>query len=182
MRVRIIAGRFGGRFIQTPPGNTTHPMSERVRSAMFNSLGGVVEGARVLDAFAGSGAIGLEAISRSANSAVFIERDRVAQRILAENIASLGVEEQSIVINTTVSNWLESMNVTGEFDIIFADPPYHNPQFSTVSKLFTLLKPGGTMILSKPGIGEVPIQNGIVVVDNRSYGEAHLTRFLRLKC
>lgn len=179
MRVRIIAGEFGGRFIQTPPGSMTHPMGERVRSAMFNSLGETVRGARVLDAFAGSGAIGLEALSRGAESVVFVERDRVAQRVIAENITNLGVDEQSIVIKTTVSNWLESMSVTEKFDIIFADPPYHNPQFSTVSRLMGLLKPGGCMILSHPGIGEVPVQNGIVVVDNRSYGEAHLTKFLR---
>ena len=68
MRVKLIAGKFGGRFIQAPPGSTTHPMGERVRSAMFNSLGEIVRGARVLDAFAGSGAIGLEALSRGAES------------------------------------------------------------------------------------------------------------------
>ena len=180
MRVRIIAGEFGGRFIQAPPGSTTHPMGERVRSAMFNSLGETVRGARVLDAFAGSGAIGLEAFSRGAESVVFVERDRVAQRVIAENITSLGVDEKSIVIKTTISNWLETTDVTGEFDIIFADPPYHNPQFSTASRLMRLLKPGGTMILSHPGIGEVPIQDKTVVVDSRSYGEAHLTKFLRL--
>ena len=181
MRVRIIAGEFGGRFIQTPPGSTTHPMGERVRSAMFNSLGETVRGARVLDAFAGSGAIGLEALSRGAELVVFVERDRVAQRVIAKNITSLGVDEKSIVIKTTISNWMETADVTGEFDIIFADPPYHNPQFSTVSRLMGLLKPGGTMILSHPGIGEVPIQDKTVVVDSRSYGEAHLTKFLRLE-
>ena len=181
MRVRIIAGEFGGRFIQTPPGSTTHPMGERVRSAMFNSLGETVRGARVLDAFAGSGAIGLEALSRGAESVVFVERDRVAQRVIAKNITSLGVDEKSIVIKTTISNWMETADVTGEFDIIFADPPYHNPQFSTVSRLMGLLKPGGTMILSHPGIGEVPIQDKTIVVDSRSYGEAHLTKFLRLE-
>lgn len=181
MRVRIIAGEFGGRFIQTPPGSTTHPMGERVRSAMFNSLGETVRGARVLDAFAGSGAIGLEALSRGAESVVFVERDRVAQRVIAKNITSLGVDEKSIVIKTTISNWMETADVTGEFDIIFADPPYHNPQFSTASRLMGLLKPGGTMILSHPGIGEVPIQDKTVVVDSRSYGEAHLTKFLRLE-
>ena len=181
MRVRIIAGEFGGRFIQTPPGSTTHPMGERVRSAMFNSLGETVRGARVLDAFAGSGAIGLEVLSRGAESVVFVERDRVAQRVIAKNITSLGVDEKSIVIKTTISNWMETADVTGEFDIIFADPPYHNPQFSTVSRLMGLLKPGGTMILSHPGIGEVPIQDKTVVVDSRSYGEAHLTKFLRLE-
>ena len=181
MRVRIIAGEFGGRFIQAPPGSMTHPMGERVRSAMFNSLGETVRGTRVLDAFAGSGAIGLEALSRGAESVVFVERNRVAQRVIAENIGSLGVDEKSIVIKTTISNWLETADVTGEFDIIFADPPYHNPQFSTASRLMGLLKPGGTMILSHPGIGEVPIQDKTVVVDSRSYGEAHLTKFLRLE-
>ena len=181
MRVRIIAGEFGGRFIQAPPGSTTHPMGERVRLAMFNSLGETVRGARVLDAFAGSGAIGLECLSRGAELAVFVERNRVAQRVIVENIDLLGVDEKSIVIKTTVSNWLETSDVTGEFDIIFADPPYHNPQFSTVLRLMGLLKPGGTMILSHPGIGEVPIQDKTVVVDSRSYGEAHLTKFLRLE-
>ena len=140
-------------------------MGERVRLAMFNSLGETVRGARVLDAFAGSGAIGLEALSRGAESVVFVERDRVAQRVIAENISTV----------------LETSDVTGEFEIIFADPPYHNPQFSTVSRLMGLLKPGGCMILSHPGIGEVPIQDKTVVVDSRSYGEAHLTKFLRLK-
>ena len=177
MRVKLIAGKFGGRFIQAPPGSTTHPMGERVRSAMFNSLGEMVRGARVLDAFAGSGAIGLEALSRGAESVVFVERDRVAQRVIAENISTVGASENAIVIKTTVSNWLESMSVTEEFDIIFVDPPYHNPQFSTVSRLMGLLKPGGHMVLSHSGIGEVSIQNGIVVVDNRSYGGAHLTYF-----
>ena len=167
MRVKLIAGKFGGRFIQAPPGSTTHPMGERVRSAMFNSLGEAVRGAKVLDAFAGSGAIGLEALSRGAESVVFV----------AENINTVGTNENSIVIKTTVANWLESMSVTEEFDLIFADPPYHNPQFSTVSRLMGLLKPGGHMVLSHSGIGEVPIQNGIVVVDNRSYGGAHLTYF-----
>lgn len=177
MRVKLIAGKFGGRFIQAPLGSTTHPMGERVRLAMFNSLGEMVRGARVLDAFAGSGAIGLEALSRGAESVVFVERDRVAQRVIAENISTVGASENSIVIKTTVANWLESMSVTEEFDLIFADPPYHNPQFSTVARLMGLLKPGGHMVLSHPGIGEVPIQNGIVVVDNRSYGGAHLTYF-----
>ena len=93
MRVRIIAGEFGGRFIQVPPGSTTHPMGERVRLAMFNSLGETVRGVRVLDAFAGSGAIGLECLSRGAELAVFVERNRVAQRVIVENISNLGVDE-----------------------------------------------------------------------------------------
>ncbi len=178
MRVRIIAGEFGGRFITTPPGSTTHPMSERVRSSMFNSLDQALEGARVLDVFAGSGAIGLEALSRGAEHVTFVEKDRVAGRTLSENINLLGQGGRSTLVTTSASNWL---NTSGEisFDIIFADPPYHNPQLSTVKTLMGLLKVGGYMILSYPGRGEVPHQDGIVVVDNRSYGNAHLIYFRR---
>ncbi len=69
----------------------------------------------------------------------------------------------------------------GSLILFYARSPYHNPQFSTVSRLMGLLKPGGTMILSHPGIGEVPVQDKTVVVDSRSYGEAHTSQVLRLK-
>ena len=176
MRIRIVAGKFGGRFIAAPSGSTTHPMGERVRSAMFNSLGDEVAGANALDAFSGSGAVGFEALSRGAKSVTFVERDRNTIRTLRENIETLGVSEKCIVINTTISNWLETAS-PDEFDIIFADPPYYKPQFSTIKRLMGLLKIGGSMILSHSGSSEVPTENGIVVVDNRSYGNAHLTRF-----
>lgn len=179
-RIRLISGVFGGRFIAGPEDRTTHPMGERVRSAMFNSLGQEVAGARVLDAFAGSGSIGLEALSRGAEHVTFVEKDRVAGNILAENIELLGVDEQSKLIRTTVVNWL-STSTDQQFDLIFADPPYHNPQLSTAKMLMGLLKVGGCMILSYPGRGEVPHQDGIVVVDNRNYGNAHLIYFRREK-
>ena len=180
MRVRLIAGEYGGRFIAAPSTSTTHPMGERVRSAIFNSIGGEVRDAYVLDVFAGSGAIGLEALSRGASHVTFVEKDRVAGRVLAENIDLLGVANRSKLIKTSAHSWLETSEV-GDFDIIFADPPYHNPQLSTVKMLMGLLKVGGCMVLSYPGRGEVPHQDGIVVVDNRSYGNAHLIYFRRVE-
>lgn len=176
MRLRIIAGTYGGRFITAPPTKATHPMSERARLAMFNSLGSLVADARVLDAFAGSGAIGLEALSRGAKEVTFVERDRVAGRVLVENIAALKAEPGTIVINTTVSNCLKTAT-PDTFDLIFADPPYHQPQFATIKRLMGLLKPGGHMILSHQGTGEVPLLQNIVVVDDRCYANAHLTTF-----
>lgn len=178
MNIRIISGIYGGRKLEAPDGSRTHPMSERARGAMFNSLGSLVDGAEVLDAFAGTGAVGLEALSRGAAQVTFIERDRVAQKVLAANITTLKVEEQAKLIRTTVANWVETAQ-NQEFDLIFADPPYHDPQLSTASKLLSLLKPGGLMILSHPGRGEVPTKNGVVVVDNRSYGNAFLTFYRR---
>ena len=162
-----------------PESHKTHPMSERARGAIFNSLAGEVADARVLDAFAGSGAVGLEALSRGAAHVTFVERDRLAQKILSENIASLGVEAETKLVRAPVASWAGTY--AGEkFDLIFVDPPYNDPQFSTVSKLFGLLKPGALMVLSHPGKGEVPNQTGVVVVDNRSYGNANLT-FYRQK-
>jgi len=179
MNIRLISGMYGGRKIEAPDNSRTHPMSERIRNALFNSLGTSVNNAIVLDAFAGTGAIGLEALSRGARSVTFIEKDRTAQKILAKNITTLGVEGRTSIIRTTVHNWTSSSLGNVEFDLIFADPPYHDTQFSTVLELFGLLKPGGLMVLSHPGRGEIPTKTGVVVVDNRSYGNAYLTFYRR---
>ena len=137
-----------------------------------------LQGADVLDAFAGSGALGLESISRGARSATFIEKDRVAQKIIAKNIEQLHADHKAHLIRATVSASVKTLDKT--FDIIFADPPYYNPQFPSIKKLFRLLKPNGLMVLSYPGKDEVPTGAEVVVVDNRSYGNAHLV-FYRKK-
>ncbi len=178
MNIRIISGVFGGRKIEAPDGRRTHPMGDRPRTALFNIIKSELQGADVLDAFAGTGALGLESLSHGAKSATFIEKDRVAQNILAGNMKLLGVEDKAKLIRTTVSNWVET-NDTAVFDVIFADPPYHDLQLSTVSKLFSLLKPGALMVLSTPGRCEDLSKPGVVVVDNRSYGTVTLTFFRR---
>lgn len=180
MNIRLIAGEFGGRKIDAPDGRKTHPMGERIRNALFNSIGGEIKDAQVLDAFAGTGAIGFEALSRGARHVTFVEKDRIAQKILAKNMETLGVTDRAELIRTTVNNWLDTRDEEF-YDVIFVDPPYHDGQLSTVSKLLSLLKPNGLMILSHSGRGEGPnLQNGIVVVDNRSYGNAYLTFFRRV--
>lgn len=178
MRMRIIAGRYGGRLIAAPNTSATHPMSERARGAIFNRLGADIRGARVLDAFAGSGAVGFEALSRGADHITFIEQHRVAARVIRENSQLLQTDDACVVINTTVNNWLSTSSPEG-FDLIFADPPYHNPQFSTAKKLLGLLKVGGYMVLSHTGKGGTLDRTGIVVVDNRSYGNACITFYHR---
>ncbi len=173
MNVRIIAGLYGGRVLEGSGTDRTHPMSERIRNALFNSLGDRLLDARVLDAFAGSGAIGFEALSRGASQLVLVEKDTVAAKVISTNIKTLRVETTAQLVKAPVSSWLNTYD--GElFDLIFADPPYHDPQLSTAMKLITLLKPNGLMVLSYPGRGEAPTANGVVVVDNRSYGTAAL--------
>lgn len=181
-QIRVIAGKFGGRKIEAPDfsNSRTKPMGERIRNAMFNRIGGEIDGARVLDAFAGTGSVGLEALSRGAATVTFVERDKIAQKILSKNVSLLGVEDSAEIVRTTVNNWLETSEPEF-YDIILADPPYHDLQLSTVSRLFGLLKPNGLMVLSHSGRGEGPnLENGIVVVDNRSYGNATLTSFRRI--
>ncbi len=177
--IKIIAGRYGGRFISTPNGRATHPMSERVRGALFNSLAGVTDGANVLDVFAGSGAIGFEALSRGAASVTFIEKDRAAQRAIIDSIDKLGVADHAKLVKAAAGAWIDTYDGP-KFDLIIADPPYDKMQFSTVSRILGLLKPGALMVLSHTGRGESPTLPGVVVVDNRGYGDAALT-FFRLE-
>ena len=177
MNIRLIAGYFGGRIIEGSGTTRTHPMGERIRSSLFNILGSEIEGAVVLDAFAGSGSLGLESLSRGAKQATFVERDRVAQKIIERNIALRGVQEQAKLVKAPVASWLST--VDAQYDIIFADPPYNNLQLSTVFQLQKLLKPNGLMVLSYTGRGEVPTDLGVVVVDNRRYGDAVLSFYRR---
>ena len=178
MNVRVIAGKYGGRKLDAPGRTSTHAMSERARNALFNVIGANVQDAHVLDAFAGSGSIGIEALSRGATDCVFIEKDCIAAKIIRNNLQLLAADTAGKVIATSVSNWLATADEPS-FDLIFADPPYHDPQFSTVERLFGLLKPGALMVLSHPGKGEVPSKTGVVVVDNRSYGNLYLTFYRR---
>lgn len=178
MKVRLISGAYGGRTIDGSDNDKTHPMSERVRNALFNILGDQVKDLTVLDAFAGSGSLGLEALSRGAKHVTFVERDRIAQKIINKNIEILGARNHTKLIKASVSNYINT--TSDKFDLILADPPYHDMQLSTVSKLFSLLKPNALMILSYPDGGEVPTGAKVVVVDNRSYGNAALAFYRRI--
>lgn len=180
MNVRIIAGKFGGRIIEGSGTDRTHPMSERIRNALFNMLGDSIKDARVLDAFAGSGALGFEALSRGAASVTFVERDRIAQKIIEKNIAILRADTAKLV-KAPVAGWVNTVETDEEtkFDLILVDPPYHDPQLSTVFKLIRLLQPNGLMVLSYLSTREVPTELGVVVVDNRSYGNAALALYRR---
>lgn len=178
MRLRIVAGELGGRLIDSPDSSATHPMGERMRGALFNILGDI-SGKTVLDAFAGSGALSFEAVSRGAASSLALEKDRIAQKIIEKNIKDLGVANRVRLVKANCRTWSEN-NPEAEFDIILLDPPYHDLQLSTVSQLIRHLKHNGLMVLSYPGRGPAPTVNGVVVVDTRLYGDAALA-FYRLQ-
>lgn len=172
MRLRIVAGSLGGRFLESPETSATHPMAERVRGALFNSLGDIT-GQTVFEPFAGSGALSLEALSRGAASALLLERDKRAQAAIARNIVALGVAKKATLVKANCRSWSET-NPEAQFDLLLVDPPYHDMQLSTVTLLIRHLKPKGLMVLSYQGRGSAPTVNGVVVVRTRLYGDAAL--------
>lgn len=177
--MRIIAGKYGGRVIQTPHKSSIHPMGERIRGAIFNSLFGQLDEAVVLDAFAGSGAIGIEALSRGAKRAFFIDNDRLAVKVIKENLSILGIDDQAEVVPTTILNWLKNRTSQQKFDIIFADPPYHDLQHSSVQALSQILEPNGVLILSNPKSAprlEIP---GLALESERVYADAKISWWRR---
>lgn len=124
---RIISGRAGGRRIQTPPGSGTRPTSDRVREALFSRLEhlDVIQGANVLDLYAGSGALGLEAASRGAASVLLVESARGAAAVARRNVADLGLPGVTVRVDTVERALLSGPAPTiGRYDLVLADPPY----------------------------------------------------------
>jgi 16S rRNA (guanine(966)-N(2))-methyltransferase RsmD len=120
--MRIVGGEFRSRRLRTLPGTATRPTSDKLREALFDVLGARVAGSAWYDCYAGSGAVGLEALSRSAACAVFVERSRAAARVLRANVAALGVEPRCIILNQPVLAALAQ--ATRPADFIYLDPPY----------------------------------------------------------
>jgi len=160
--VRITGGRLRGRRLDVPPG--VRPTTEIARKAAFDILGTRVAGANVLDACAGSGAYGLEAISRGAVRAAFVEADRATGRVLRRNIERVGVESQSTIEVHTVAAYAELAGTgrrAGRFDLIFHDPPFGETSAEDVILLLGLLARGGVLLHERgdegfPDVGRPP--------------------------
>lgn len=175
--MRIIAGRLGGRQFDSPRGHRTHPMSDKGRGALFNALGDV-EGLTVLDAFAGSGALSFEAISRGAAQATAIDRDRNAQRTIQQNIRQLGLTDQTKLIKAPAASWLSTTDAT--FDLVLLDPPFEELQISLLTRLAERAKPGGLVVLSLPPRAEVKLDDSYTPVAHKTYGDNQLIFYRRL--
>jgi 16S rRNA (guanine(966)-N(2))-methyltransferase RsmD len=124
--MRIIGGEFRSRRLSFPKNRKTRPMSDRMRETLFNILGSEVQGARVLDLFAGSGSLGLEALSRGASEVTFVEGGIWAQKTLSKNLGDLGLESRGRLLGQEVFSALRQVSQKGEkFSLIFLDPPYN---------------------------------------------------------
>ena len=179
--MRVIAGRFGGRRLTAPQGRDVRPTADRVREALFASLdaGGALAGARVLDLFAGTGALGLEALSRGAERAVFVEQDRGAATALQANLGTLGLEaEEAQVRRADVAKALRDARERVEtYDLVLCDPPYRHaaglgPTLSDA--LRPVLAPAARVVTESDR--RAPLALDLPLTDERRYGDT-LIRF-----
>lgn len=167
--MRIVAGELRGRAIVAPPGTRTRPTTDRVREAMFNALTslGVIDGALVVDLYAGSGALGFEALSRGAEHVTFVERDRAALSAIEANRAELAVRDRTRVVNGDPLTMARSLDA----DVVFADPPY---DFTAWDRLLGGLAPTvGFVVAEAPS--EVGESDGWSVVRSKRYGRTWVT-------
>lgn len=177
MKLRVIAGELRGRRFDAPRGRATHPMGDRVRTALFNKLG-PLSGQTVLDPFAGSGALSFEAVSRGAASAVAIERDRKAQDTLAANTSNLGLDDRVQVIKNGCRAW-SHLHPSAEFQLILCDPPYDDINRTTLELLSRHLAVDGRLVLSQPGSEQPLVLAGLMAYDTSRYAWAQLVFYRR---
>jgi 16S rRNA (guanine966-N2)-methyltransferase len=174
--VRIVGGSRRGRRLRVPPGTAVRPTSERVREAIFDSLGPIV-GLRVLDLFAGTGAMGLEALSRGAGQCLFVESERKVAEILRQNICDLGYDSVSRVLVADYQAGLSDIRRSGEqFDLLFIDPPYRmlTQAEVTLEPFVGLVMQDGGVVVFESGKGSHPTLGAVPVFD-RVYGDTRVT-------
>lgn len=178
--MRIIAGTLGGRVFESPGTHRTHPMSDRIKGALFNILGDL-KGLTVLDAFAGSGALSFEAISRGAENVIIVDNDRIAQRTIEQNIRLLEVHSKAKLIKASVNAWLRT-NANAQFDIIICDPPYDNYQPNVLNRLANNLKKQGIIMYSLPPKAALPLTSENFELEvSKDYGDARLVFYRRIR-
>lgn len=179
--MRVIAGFLGGRRLKAPRGRDTRPTSDRVRESLFMALEPLA-GLRVVDLFAGSGALGIEALSRGALHAEFVERDPAARRVLEENLEALGLREPSRVWGLELPRGLERLGAElARADLVLADPPYGGGPAREVLEWLGrrgVLKAGARVVFEHHAKDELPESSGrLARVRARRYGETTLSTY-----
>jgi 16S rRNA (guanine966-N2)-methyltransferase len=155
--MRVIAGQYKGRRLQAPTWPGLRPTSDRLKETLFAILAPVVEGARVLDGFAGSGALGIEALSRGAADVVFVERDRRAAALVEDNLRHCGIASGYVMIRGEFASVLRELSADRRFDLALLDPPYEDAEVDRELRAAALrMAPGGTLVLEHARRRQVP--------------------------
>ncbi|WP_419161810.1 16S rRNA (guanine(966)-N(2))-methyltransferase RsmD [Candidatus Palauibacter sp.] len=171
MKLRIIAGDLGGRYIDAPSGRRIRPTAARVREAWFSALAADVADARIADLYAGSGALGIEALSRGAAHVHFVESDRRTASVLGHNITALDLGDRSQVVCGDAIAWIDGL--AAPLDLVFADPPYGSAGGARLVERFRL-RPFATQLWVEHGSNA----GWATVADwTREYGDTRVSRF-----
>ena len=169
--MRVVAGIYGGRKLIAPAGTETRPTSDRVREALFSVLGASIDDARVLDLFAGSGALGIEALSRGAAEAVFVDRSHKAVQAVRANLAALGIDADVRPVEARAA--LRTASARREaYDLVFLDPPYRRAAElgrELSEGLIAVLAPGARVVTESDR--RTPLQLDLPLADERRYGD-----------
>jgi 16S rRNA (guanine(966)-N(2))-methyltransferase RsmD len=182
--LRIIAGRLGGRRIAAPKGSATRPTAEKVRQAVFNVLAHAMplEGALVLDLYAGSGALGIEALSRGAAQATLVEADARTAAVIRANLSALALApEEARVVVAPVLRWLKTASAQPPFDLVLADPPYDAGQYGPLLAALADwpgIAPGGYVVVEVPARLSLSPPAGLELAQTKRYGDTQVL-FLR---
>ena len=179
--MRVIAGKLGGRTFDAPNTSKTHPMSERMRGALFNTLGDI-EGLTVLDCFGGSGALSFEAVSRGAQSSLITDVDRTAHETIVSNIKKLKLSDQVKAVRINILKWSHG-NARRQFDLVLANPPFDKIRPELVERLVRHVNTGGLLVLSWPTNDSAPKipQLELVSIKEKNYGDAQLVFYRKIK-
>jgi 16S rRNA (guanine(966)-N(2))-methyltransferase RsmD len=173
--MRVIAGTARGRPLVAPRGTATRPIADRVKETLFAILGDRVVDARALDLYAGSGAVGIEALSRGAAHCDFVERDRRAITAVRENLERAGVADRASVHAVEVGRFLASLS-GGRYDLVFLDPPYaERAILAPLEQLVARLAPDGVVVVKHHWRTPIPEPPGLSRWRERRFGETALT-------
>lgn len=178
MRLRVVAGELGGRYLHAPPGRGTRPTPERVREAWFSALGARLAGASVLDLFAGSGALGIEALSRGADRAHFVDAAGRAVAVIRRNLEELGLEGRAKVTRDDVFRFLEraapgDRAAEAGWNVCLSDPPYRTGTAERLVRRFEA-RPFAGLLCVEHAPGEL---DGRPAPWRRRYGDTELSFF-----
>lgn len=177
--MRVITGSARGQALKVPQ-FVSRPTTDRVKQAVFSILGNLVEDARVLDLFAGSGALGIEALSRGATDCVFVEQDRHAARVITENLKKTRLDVRARVTQADALVFVKSAR---DYDLVFADPPYGDERENLACDLLgvtdwsVVLKKGGLLIIECESRGEVPHIDHLTLLMQRDYSRSRILVF-----
>jgi len=172
--MRIVAGAFRGRRLHTPKNDRIRPTIDKVRESVFNIIAEEVPGAKVLDLFAGTGAMGLEALSRGARFCLFVDNGSEAVRLIRENIKLLAADDLSKVIHGTASSAIRRLSAQNElFDLIFMDPPYGKGYVEETFQIVCAVAGDGSLVVAEQHIKDSPPRTPAIWQKNheRRYGD-----------